>query len=91
MRRGETSHIRIWAPCPPSKKKLAAWRDAGANPAEKPRTYFRLEAVFTQAQVQALLPPPAEPAPRDPPIAELEGDSLAWARGPLEQLAAELG
>ena len=47
VRRGETSHVRIWAPCPPSKKKLAAWRDAGADPTEKPRTYFRLEAVFT--------------------------------------------
>jgi antirestriction protein ArdC len=90
VRRGETSHIRIWAPCPPSKTKLAAWRDAGANPADKPRTYFRLEAVFTQAQVEAL-PPPAEPAPLDPPIAELQGDSLAWARGPLERLAGELG
>jgi antirestriction protein ArdC len=90
VRRGETSHVRIWAPCPPSKKKLAAWREAGADPAEKPRTYFRLEAVFTQAQVEAL-PPPAEPAPLDPPICELEGDSLAWARGPLERLASELG
>ena len=90
VRRGETSHIRIWAPCPPSKKKLQAWREAGAVPADKPRTYFRLEAVFTQAQVEPL-PPPAEPAPLDPPIAELEGDSLAWARGPLERLADELG
>jgi hypothetical protein len=89
-RRGETSHIRIWAPCPPSKKKLAAWRDAGADPADKSRTYFWLEAVFTQAQVEAL-PPPAEPAPLDPPICELEGDSLAWARQPLEDLAGELG
>jgi antirestriction protein ArdC len=90
VRRGETSHVRIWAPCPPSKKRLAAWRDAGADPAEKPRTYFRLEAVFTQAQVEAL-PPPAEPVPLDPPIAELEGDSLEWAREPLEDLAGELG
>jgi antirestriction protein ArdC len=90
VRRGETSHIRIWAPCPPSKTKLAAWREAGAVPTEKPRTYFRLETVFTQAQVQAL-PPPAEPVPLDPPIAELEGESLAWARQPLEDLAEELG
>ena len=90
VRRGETSHVRIWAPCPPSKTKLAAWREAGADPAEKPRTYFRLEAVFTQAQVQAL-PPPAEPTPLDPPIAEIEGDSLAWARQPLEDLADQLG
>jgi antirestriction protein ArdC len=90
VRRGETSHIRIWAPCPPSKTKLAAWRDAGADPADKPRTYFRLEAVFTQAQVEPL-PPPARPAPLQPPIAEVQGDSLAWAQAPLEQLAGELG
>jgi antirestriction protein ArdC len=89
VRRGETSHIRIWAPCPPSKKKLQTWRNAGAIAADKPRTYFRLEAVFSATQVKPL-PPPAEPAPLDPPIAELEGDSLAWARQPLEDLAGEL-
>jgi hypothetical protein len=37
------------APCPPSKAKLKAWRDAGADPAEKPRTFFRLSAVFERA------------------------------------------
>lgn len=90
VRRGSTSHIRIWAPCPPSKKKIKAWRDAGADPTERPKTYFRLEAVFSAAQVEPL-PPPAEPAPLDPPLAEVQGDSLAWAREPLKQLAAELG
>jgi N-terminal domain of anti-restriction factor ArdC len=38
VRRGETA-LRIFAPCPPSKAKLKAWRDAGADPAEKPRTF----------------------------------------------------
>jgi len=90
VRRGESSHIRVWAPCPPSKKKLQAWRDAGAVPADRPKTYFRLEAVFSATQVEPL-PPPAQPAPLQPPSAELEGDSLAWAQGPLEQLAGELG
>jgi antirestriction protein ArdC len=89
VRRGESSHIRVWAPCPPSKKKLQAWRNAGAVPADRPRTYFRLEAVFSATQVDPL-PPPAQPAPLDPPIAEV-GDSLAWALAPLQQLAAELG
>src|SRR3954454_3820715 len=65
VKRGESSHIRVWAPCPPSKKKLAAWRDAGAVPNDRPRTYFRLEAVFSEVEA---LPPPAEPAPLDPPF-----------------------
>jgi antirestriction protein ArdC len=90
VRKGETSRIRVWAPCPPSKKKLAAWRAAGANPDDRPRTHFRLEAVFSAAQVQPL-PPPADPVPLDPPIAEVQGDSLACALARLEQLAAELG
>ena len=90
VKRGESSHIRVWAPCPPSKKKLQAWRDAGALPNDRPRTYFRLEAVFSATQVEPL-PPPAEPAPLDPPFAEVQGDSLAWATGPLQQLASELG
>ncbi len=45
VRRGEKA-LRIFAPCPPSKAKLQAWRDAGADPAEKPRSFFRLTAVF---------------------------------------------
>ena len=90
VRRGSTSHIRVWAPCPPSKKKLAAWRAAGAIAQDKPRTYFRLEAVFSEAQVEPL-PPPAEPVPLAPPIAEVQGADLAWALAPLEQLAASLG
>ena len=34
--KGSTA-IRIWAPCPPTRRQLQAWRDAGANPDEKPR------------------------------------------------------
>ena len=59
VRRGETARIRVWAPNPPSKKKLDAWRKAGANPADKPKTYFRLEPVFSAEQVEPL-PPPAQ-------------------------------
>ena len=88
--KGTRSQIRIWAPCPPSKKKMQAWRDAGANPTERPKTYFRLEAVFSQNQVEPL-PAPAVPAPLGPPIVEVTGESLAWALAPLEQLADDLG
>ena len=38
--------ISIWAPCPPTKRQLQAWRDAGANPDEKPRGGYKLAAVF---------------------------------------------
>src|SRR3954469_25379401 len=37
VRRGETCRIRVWARCEPSKKRLNAWRDAGADPAQKPK------------------------------------------------------
>jgi hypothetical protein len=72
------------------KKKLQAWRDADAVPAVKPKIYYRLQAAFSATQVEPL-PPPTEPVPLQPPSAELQGDSLAWAREPLQQLAAELG
>ena len=39
VRKGERG-IRIWAPCPPSKKQLAEWKRAGANPLEKPSHLF---------------------------------------------------
>jgi hypothetical protein len=42
--KGSTA-IRIWAPCPPSKRQLKAWRDAGADPDEKPRTGWRLASA----------------------------------------------
>ena len=88
VRRGEKA-LQIFAPCPPSKAKLQAWRDAG--PAEKPRTFFRLTAVFDRSQVDEL-PPPAVPAPLDPPAAaEIEGDELAPWLEPLTALAAEIG
>lgn len=90
VRRGEKA-LRIFAPCPPSKAKLRAWRDAGADPADKPRTFFRLTAVFDRTQVDEL-PPPSDPAPLDPPAApEIDGDELAHWLEPLTALAAEIG
>jgi antirestriction protein ArdC len=89
VRKGETA-LRIWCPCPPSAKRLRDWQDAGADPAERPRTHFRLGPVFDRAQV-AELPPPAEPLPLDPPIREIDGDKLSWAFAPLTALAVELG
>jgi hypothetical protein len=43
--RGETA-IRIWAPCPPSRKQLERWQQNGADPDQRPHTFFKLAAVF---------------------------------------------
>jgi antirestriction protein ArdC len=87
--RGETA-IRIWAPCPPTCKQLEKWRQSGADPDQRPRTFFKLTAVFADDQV-APLPPPAVPAPLDPPIRDVEGDELAPVIPSLVALAEEIG
>lgn len=89
VRRGETA-LRVWVPIPPSKKDIAAWEAAGAPAAEKPRTRFRLGPVFDRSQIEPL-PAPAEPVPLDPPIAPIDGDSLAWTFPRLTGLAGEIG
>jgi antirestriction protein ArdC len=89
VRRGEKA-LRVWVPIPPSRKDLDAWRAAGADPADEPRTRFRLGPVFDRSQI-APLPPPAEPVPLDPPIVLVDGDELAWAFAPLVALAGEIG
>jgi antirestriction protein ArdC len=89
VRKGETA-IRIWAPCPPSSKKIQAWKDAGAKPEERPRTFFKLTGVFADDQVKEL-PPPATPQPISCPIRQLEGEDLAYCQPALEQLAREIG
>lgn len=89
VRRGERA-LRVWVPMPPSKTELEAWRNAGAVPAEKPRTRFRQGPVFDRSQVEPL-PAPAEPVALDPPITSVEGDDLEWALEPLTALAVECG
>lgn len=89
VRRGEKA-IRIWTPIPPSKAKLEAWKAAGANAADKPRTLFRLGPVFDRSQVQEL-PPPAEPLNLEPPFELVTGDSLAWALPVLNEVGASIG
>jgi N-terminal domain of anti-restriction factor ArdC len=39
--------IKIWAPCPPSRKQLERWQHNGSNPDERPRTFFKLVPVST--------------------------------------------
>jgi antirestriction protein ArdC len=90
VRRGEHAVIRIWMPIPPTKKQLAAWQDAGADPNQKPRTRYRLGPVWDRSQVDPL-PPPAQPIALDPPITQPEGDSLAWTFPKLTALTENLG
>jgi antirestriction protein ArdC len=82
--------IKIWAPCPPSKRQLQAWREAGADSDQRPRTGWRLASVFAQDQV-AELPPPANPVPLRPPIAEITGDSHAHLVNRLVALGETIG
>ena len=82
--------IRIWAPCPPSNAAIQKWKEEGADPDEAPRTFFKLVPVFAQDQVEAL-PSPAEPIPLEPPVADVEGESLAGLFTPLSALAGEIG
>lgn len=88
--RGEHAVIRIWMPIPPTRKQLAAWKDAGGDPDHKPRTRYRLGPVWDRSQVQPL-PAPAEPVPLDPPISRPEGDTLAWTLPRLIALTEDLG
>ena len=89
VRKGEKA-IRIWAPCPPSKKAIERWRSEGAAPDQKPRTFFRLVPVFDASQIAPLPGFPGEPAPLEPPHEPITGDGLAGNLGPLIELADSL-
>jgi hypothetical protein len=90
VRKGERG-ISIWAPCPPSKRKLREWKEAGADPEQRPRTFFRLVSVFDRSQVSPLPEFPGGPLDLDPPISPVEGNDLAHLQGPLVDLAASIG
>ncbi|MGB7588145.1 MAG: ArdC family protein [Solirubrobacterales bacterium] len=90
VRKGERG-LSIWAPCPPSKKKLREWREAGADPENRPRTYFRMVKVFDRAQVDPLPEFPGGPVVLDPPLVPVEGDGLAGLFEPLTSFATTIG
>ena len=90
VRKGETA-IRIWAPLPPSKRAVQAWREAGSDPSDRPRTYFRLVPVFDRSQVDPLPDFPGGPIQLEPPHEPITGDGLAHLLAPLTDLAAGLG
>jgi len=89
VQKGEHA-IRIWAPCPPSKKAIERWREDGADPERKPRTHFRLVPVFDASQVAPLPEFPGEPLPLEPPYEPIAGDGLAALFEPLRVFAGSL-
>jgi antirestriction protein ArdC len=89
VRKGERG-IRIWAPCPPSKKAIERWKKAGADLDHKPRTYFRLAAVFDASQVDPLPEFPGERISLEPPGEPIAGDGLADRLPLLLDLAISL-
>jgi antirestriction protein ArdC len=90
VRKGEHG-IRIWAPCPPSKRRLREWEAAGADPRERPPTFFRLVSVFDRSQVEPLPNFPGGPLEFDPPLSPVEGDDLVHLHAPLIEFATSLG
>jgi hypothetical protein len=90
VRKGERA-IWIWAPCRPSKKKIQQWEREGGDPDRRPRTFFRMVAVFDRSQVDPLPDFPGGPAQLDPPIEPIGGDGLARFLAPLRQFAESLG
>jgi antirestriction protein ArdC len=89
VRKGEHA-IRIWAPCPPSKKAVERWRKEGASPDKKPRTFFRLVPVFDASQIAPLPEFPGEPMALAPPHEPITGDGLADRLPPLVDFADSL-
>jgi antirestriction protein ArdC len=89
VQKGEHA-IRIWAPCPPSKKQIDRWRVAGADPDDKPRTYYKMVAVFDRSQVEPLPEFPGSAVDLDPPREPLGGDSVAHLLDPLADLVRSL-
>jgi antirestriction protein ArdC len=82
--------IRIWAPCTPSKKQLARWREEGAPPENEPRTFFRLVPVFDASQIAPLPEFPGERVPLEPPHEPVTGEGLADSRPLLVEFADSL-
>jgi antirestriction protein ArdC len=90
VRKGERG-LSIWAPCPPSKKKLREWRAAGANPGDRPQTFFRLVKVFDRSQVDPLPEFPGDRVDLDPPLAPIEGNGLYDLFEPLARFGRSIG
>ena len=90
VRRGERG-ICIWAPCRPSKRRIREWIEAGSDPNNRPRTFFRMVKVFDRSQVAPLPEFPGGPIALDFPSEPVGGGGLAHLFPALCDLAAEIG
>lgn len=90
VRKGERG-LRIWAPVPPSKKAMQAWHDAGSIPADRPRTLFKMTAVFDRSQVEEVPEFPGGAVLLTLPTVALTGDDLADHWPSLVALADSIG
>jgi antirestriction protein ArdC len=70
---------------------VRAWREAGADPRTRPKTFFRLVKVFDRSQVDPLPDFPGGSADLDPPVAPIEGDTLTHLFGPLRDFGRLIG
>ena len=69
---------------------MKKWREEGADPAKKPKTFFRMVSVFDRTQVDPIPDFPGA-VDLDPPLVPIEGDSLGQCLLPLHALARSLG
>lgn len=90
VRKGEHG-IQIWAPCRPSARRLREWKEAGADPEQRPRTFFRLVRVFDRSQVAPLPEFPGGSVDLDTPREPVAGDGLAHLFPALRELGEQIG
>lgn len=89
VRKGATK-LWIWKPVPPSKHAMAAWRESGADPDNKPPTRFVLRPlVFDRSDVEPL--EGRTPAPLEPPVSAITGDDQLERVNDLVDFAGTLG
>lgn len=80
VRKGEKG-IKIFAPVPPSKKKLEDWKSAGADPRKRPRTLFKLTSVFDLSRTPGARRTVRTSRHASRPWSSSSSRSASWAAG----------
>jgi len=87
VQRGERS-IKVWAPCPPSRKQLERWQQDGGDADQRPRTYFRLVPVFdTLSRVCVACQSKNSVGPRDTGIGVRSDRRVTWLNQGMDDAA----